>query len=496
MSFKKIICAALSFAVLLSVFTFNTTALTSGVFGYRIVGDSAEITSYIGSSTSAVVPDSIIGYPVKSIGEKAFRYSSVKSVTIPKGVVNIKHSAFADCESLKSVKLPDTLEIIEDTAFYNCVSLSSSISFPKSLKTIGDSAFENCWNTTYAIIPKTVETIGYCAFGYYYDKSETDKKYYDYKRSDFKLFGYSDSAASEYADKMNLDFYNLDTGVSACTSNEMDFFIDSNKNAELMSYVGSSKTPSIPAKVSGYPVKYIGSFSFYASDITSVTIPESVTEVKEWAFENCSSLKSIRIPPTVKTIGQGAFGFFYENGINNTYDDVMICGAPSSAAQKYASDNYFAFKDVYTTTLTLSKTSGTVYIKGSLYINGTVKNPFGKTTFTSSDKKIAKVDSNGKVVGVKAGKTKINVVNNKVKKVFTITVKSPKLNKTNTKIKKGKTSTLKITGKVGTAEFISGNKKLLSVNKKTGKYKGLKKGKTFITVKTNGIKLKCVVKIV
>lgn len=495
MRIKKIISAVLSFAVLISVFVINTNALTSGVFGYKIVDDSLEITSYIGSSETAVIPETIIGYPVKSIAEKAFRYSSIKSVTIPKGVISIKQSAFSDCKSLKSVKLPETLESIGDTAFYNCENLSSSIRFPKSLKTIGDSAFENCWDMTYAIVPKTVETIGYCAFGYYYS-TDANEKYYDFKRSDFRIFGYEDSAASEYADKMSLEFCDLNKGVSACTSNEMDFFIDASSNAELSYYAGSSKKPSIPSKVSGHPVKYIGAMSFYGSDITSVTIPSSVTEVREWAFENCADFKSIRIPPTVKTIKQGAFGYFYKNGINDTYSDVIICGALSSAAKKYAADNYFPFKDVYTTTLKLAKTSGTVYIKGSLYVNGTVVNPFGKTKFISSDKKIAKVNSGGKVTGLKAGKTKINVVNNNVKKVFTITVKKPKLNKTSSKIKRGRIYQLTVTGKIGTAEFISENKKILKVNKKTGKYKGLKKGKTYILVKTNGINLRCKVKII
>ena len=43
------------------------------------------------------------------------------------------------------------------------------------------------------------------------------------------------------------------------------------------------------------------------SALTSVTIPETVTEIGEYAFENCSSLADITIPKAVTTIGKYAF---------------------------------------------------------------------------------------------------------------------------------------------------------------------------------------------
>ena len=81
--FKKLICIALSAAMLMSLYIFNADALTSGVFGYRITDDGAEITSYVGSSDTVIIPDTIIGCPVSSIGEDAFRKNPIKAVTIP-----------------------------------------------------------------------------------------------------------------------------------------------------------------------------------------------------------------------------------------------------------------------------------------------------------------------------------------------------------------------------------------------------------------------------
>jgi hypothetical protein len=150
------------------------------------------------------------------------------------------------------------------------------------------------------------------------------------------------------------------------------------------------------------------------------------------------------------------------------------------------------------TTVSLSKSSANVYVKGTTAIKATVKNGVGKTTYKSSNTNVAKVSSKGIVTAVKKGTAKITVTNNKVSKIFTIKVLNPKLNKTSVSVAKGKTFTLKITGKVGKAKFSTSNKKIATVNSK-GKItvnKKAKKGKIcYITVKTNGITLKCKVKV-
>ncbi len=146
------------------------------------------------------------------------------------------------------------------------------------------------------------------------------------------------------------------------------------------------------------------------------------------------------------------------------------------------------------TTITLAKSGAVLYVKGKTTINATVKNGKGTLGFTSDKPKIAKVSSTGVVTALKKGTAKIIVSNNNVKKIFTVTVKNPKLNKKKVKLKKGKTFKLKIIGKIGKAKFKSSKKKIVAVTKK-GKLKAKKKGKAVITVKTNGIKLKCKVTV-
>ena len=60
----------------------------------------------------------------------------------------------------------------------------------------------------------------------------------------------------------------------------------------------------IPSTYKGLPVKKIKSID---RKITSIIIPEGITEIDKTAFFLCTNLKSINIPDSVTSIGEGAF---------------------------------------------------------------------------------------------------------------------------------------------------------------------------------------------
>lgn len=146
------------------------------------------------------------------------------------------------------------------------------------------------------------------------------------------------------------------------------------------------------------------------------------------------------------------------------------------------------------TTVSLARTNGSVYVKGRTTVKATIKNGKGKTTYKSNNTGVAKVSSNGVVTGVKKGTAVITVTNNRVSRTFKVTVKNPTLNRTTLNLKAKKNYTLKVQGKIGKVTFKSSNTKVASVNAK-GKVVAKKKGNATITVKANGITLKCKVKV-
>lgn len=143
--------------------------------------------------------------------------------------------------------------------------------------------------------------------------------------------------------------------------------------------------------------------------------------------------------------------------------------------------------------------------KGKKYTLKPVITPFTsqeKVTYTSSNKKVAKVTSRGVITAKKSGTAKITVKSGKKKAVLTVTVP-----KTATKsisvasavsVKKGKTYTLKAKRTPANSEekitYRSSNKKVATVTK-SGKIKGVKKGTATITVKSGKVTKKVTVTV-
>ena len=170
------------------------------------------------SLTSITIPDG-----VTIIGECEFSgCSSLRNITIPDSVTIIGDLAFAGCESLSNVKISNNITVFPLAAFSGCTSLTSitipdgvigfgddafsncrsltSINIPDSVKHIGEYTFENCTSLTSIAIPKSVEYIGYRSLGYVNDELKVES---------FKIYGYKNTAAEEYALNNGFEFINL-----------------------------------------------------------------------------------------------------------------------------------------------------------------------------------------------------------------------------------------------------------------------------------------------
>ncbi len=122
------------------------------------------LTEYTGSESSVIIPSSVDGNMITSIGAGAFLGNTdVKSVSIPSGVTQIGQEAFADCTSLTTVSVPATVEQIGMGAFYGCTSLSS-IALPNGVTEIADEAFAECSSLSSITIPSSVTDISSDAF--------------------------------------------------------------------------------------------------------------------------------------------------------------------------------------------------------------------------------------------------------------------------------------------------------------------------------------------
>ncbi|MGN0638772.1 MAG: leucine-rich repeat protein [Huintestinicola sp.] len=89
-------------------------------------------------------------------------------------------------------------------------------------------------------------------------------------------------------------------GIIASATGEHKYgdykYLSSGGEITITEYIGSGKTAEIPSEIKGKPVTLIGESAFLGSEITSVTIPDSVTAIDLYAFGWCDKLVNVSIP--------------------------------------------------------------------------------------------------------------------------------------------------------------------------------------------------------
>ncbi|HEX3017403.1 MAG TPA: leucine-rich repeat domain-containing protein, partial [Caproicibacter sp.] len=133
----------------------GTDAVVSLPSTIHAIGDQAFIGNmYLASIT---IPDSVV-----SIGDDAFYSCFLSSISIGNNVARIGDWAFANCNRLTKVSIPDSVTDIGNSAFSGCAVLSD-VTLPGRLTRIGDSAFQGC--TVKSItLPNSLTYIGSSAF--------------------------------------------------------------------------------------------------------------------------------------------------------------------------------------------------------------------------------------------------------------------------------------------------------------------------------------------
>ncbi len=96
------------------------------------------------------------------------------------------------------------------------------------------------------------------------------------------------------------------------TNGDWTYTLNSSNQARITEYNGPGGTVAIPSTINGFPVKSIGgvpNFLAYGNYnvVSSITIPEGVSNIEDWTFHGLASLTNVIIPNSVTNIGVLAF---------------------------------------------------------------------------------------------------------------------------------------------------------------------------------------------
>ena len=308
-------------------------------------------------------------YSVVSIGYRSFYYcKGITSVTLPETLTTIENSAFIGCSGITSLSLSPNLISIGESAFGQCKGLTT-VEFPPSLTTIEYGAFNQCEAITSAILPESLTSLGSSAFGscmgikniyipaslaslanwtFTHSNEVTSITYaasvpYEMIENNFHENAYESAilyapnasiadiqatpywnkfkhieakdgsvtpplAAGEHFQYEGIWYTVIDPDAKTCKTKE--------GSDEAVNYGGGNTVVGdlvIPEKVSDganeYTVVEIGSHGFfYSQELTSVTIPNSVTKISFGAFGMCTGLTSVTLSQSLTTIEYTAFG--------------------------------------------------------------------------------------------------------------------------------------------------------------------------------------------
>lgn len=126
-------------------FCLIASALNAQDFTYvtNAGGTNITITGYTGPGGSVTIPSAINGFPVSSIGDRAF-YGNT---------------------NLTSITIPNTVTSIGDWAFWSCINLTNNnFAFHEGLARIGDGAFQKSAISGSVLVPSTVTYVGFGSF--------------------------------------------------------------------------------------------------------------------------------------------------------------------------------------------------------------------------------------------------------------------------------------------------------------------------------------------
>jgi hypothetical protein len=236
-------------------------------FDYRAYDDHVEIKGYLGEEPDVVIPAKIEGKPVQYVTIE--ENEIVRSVVFPEGIDNVW--SMKNCSNLEKATLPSTVKKIWKSAFRGTA--LKEINLPEGLEEIDSYAFRDT-QLTRIVFPQSLKGIGENAFS---GTGITELEIPSGVSLNYEAFKECDALKK-------ITFHNTDDNMNPL------------------------QIPSLEeAIVAEGCTKLRGQMFRDCKNLTSVSLPSTLTFIGGNMFINCENLKDLTIPESVTQIEYGAF---------------------------------------------------------------------------------------------------------------------------------------------------------------------------------------------
>lgn len=296
--------------------------------------------TYNGPGGHVTIPSTVTEIGPSAFYSTTYMGNTVTGVTIPDSVTTIRSGAFQSLPELTEVIIPDSVTWLEYYAFQGCPSLER-VRLPQHLDYLGSYAFADCTALTDVTLPQTVDMME----GNVFDGTPWIRTQGEFPVLDGILYDYNGTGSSvvvpsgvkriaccfeeSFAEHSNITSITIPEGVTEISA------------SAFMSCV-SLREIRLPSTL-----KKLGSSAFWGcTSLESVVIPEGITVLEDQMFWGCTALKDVTLPASLTSIDSLCFVSDCRHGngmVGIPLTGITIHGAEGSAAQRYAQAAGYTF---------------------------------------------------------------------------------------------------------------------------------------------------------